>query len=81
MMAPDRRGLEPHVVLLFVFEAFFIKELIYFVTFALQDSRPTEEYIIGHIPGAVRVDYEADSEALLSAIPELQSPGWLFTTC
>ncbi|XP_045172196.2 uncharacterized protein LOC123534162 [Mercenaria mercenaria] len=38
------------------------------------DSRPDEEYTVGHIPGARRVDYQADQDSLISAVPELQSP-------
>lgn len=40
----------------------------------LLDSRPDEEYIVGHIQGARRVDYKAETDKLMSALPELQSP-------
>jgi rhodanese-related sulfurtransferase len=34
-----------------------------------KDCRPEEEYVVSHIPGAVRVDYENDAEKILEKLP------------
>jgi 3-mercaptopyruvate sulfurtransferase SseA len=34
-----------------------------------EDCRPEEEYVVSHIPGAVRVDYKNDAEKILEKLP------------
>ena len=34
-----------------------------------KDCRPEEEYVVSHIPGAVRVDYKNDAEKILEKLP------------
>ena len=34
-----------------------------------KDCRPEEEYVVSHIPGAVRVDYKNDAEKILEELP------------
>ncbi|KAL5015833.1 hypothetical protein ScPMuIL_005422 [Solemya velum] len=37
------------------------------------DCRPEEEYIVSHIPGALRVDYDNDTSKIVEVVPQLNS--------
>ena len=43
--------------------------------YPLQDARPPEEYVIGHIPGSVRVNFKSEPEEIIANIPQLQQAG------
>lgn len=37
------------------------------------DCRPEEEYVVSHIPGAVRVDFQNDAQEILKKLPDLDN--------